>query len=128
MKRTGLTYQNFFPRLISEVPEFQPIYEEHINEHDELLPHVLMGALRRYVVDMFRKSLGNESNARHLRQVVAKIFSFLESAMASSDAKLRDLVSVSFLENLDATDKVYEKIKALFGPHLKEEIEKYEQL
>jgi len=128
MKTTMLTYHNFFLTLTSKVPEVIPIYEEHIKDFGELLPHVMMSTLTRYVIEIHRRSQINEPDANHNRQILVKILSLLESAMASSDAKLRDLVLASFLENLDFSDEHYKNLTALFGPHLKKNLKLYERL
>ena len=42
------------------------------------------------------------------------------------DPDLQELVSVSFLENLDQSDAEYEGIKALLGPNLRRQLAEYE--
>jgi hypothetical protein len=50
--------------LIALVPFARPIYEEHISENDEILPHVLMADLRRLFVELVNQ--GDQEKVRDL--------------------------------------------------------------
>jgi hypothetical protein len=120
-----LSYGNFIDLLLQKVPELRPLRDEHIRQYDELLPHVFFGELTRYVIDQVRAE--RDGTAQGGPEPVARILDFLERAMISSDTKVQELVSVSFLENLDQSDEAYAKLKALLGPTLKRELASYER-
>jgi len=124
MQHEICTYDSFVPTLLAEVPGFQVIYDEHLQAYDEVLPHVLVGDLTRYVVASYRQMRTDASGTA--RQVADRSLALLEQAMQSSDARLQELVSVSFLENLHQADEDYDDIKTLLGPHLVKELAHYE--
>lgn len=121
MATQQLTYENIVCRLLEEVPDVRGVYDDHLKDYDELLPHVFFGDLTRYVIGRFRiPSSALDSN-------VTRILDVLERAMTASDSKLRELVSVSFLENLDQAGESYESVKKSLGPSLRRELLTYER-
>src|SRR6187431_1797752 len=46
---TQLTYDSLPTRLRAAVSGFDRVYDEHIADNDELLPHVLLGELVRFL-------------------------------------------------------------------------------
>ena len=115
-----------FDELVQEVPEFKSVFDEHKDYYEELLPHVLMGDFTRFVIDGYRKGAGGEAGSEHHMEATRKSLEVMERAMSSSDPDLQELVSVSFLENLDQSDAEYEGIKALLGPNLRRQLAEYE--
>ncbi|SRR6266498_5028600 len=115
-----LSYQKFSELLRTSVPGFNPIYDEHVRDNDEVLPHVLMGELVRFLVEEARLQ-GTESSA--LRAAMG----LLERGMASADPMLQELIAVSFLENLDPADAGFSAIRSLFGPELEKQYRKFEK-
>lgn len=116
-----LSYENVTEGLLQRAPELRPLLDEHIQQYDELLPHVFFGDVTRFVMDRVRA----EGGAGNHDPVARRILGFLEDAMASSDENVQELVSVSFLENLDPSDPAYEELKAMLGPNLRRELENY---
>jgi hypothetical protein len=117
---TKFTYDSFPENLRASVPGFERVYDEHLADYDELLPHVLLGDLVRFLSNEVALH-GPESAA--LRQAML----LLEQAMASADPRLEELVAVSFLENLDADDPSFPVITSLLGPRLEEQFKRYEE-
>jgi hypothetical protein len=106
-------------KLLELVPELQPVYDEHISDNHELLPHVFMGDVTRYVVQ--RVCSGEEEE----EQPVMRIIDHLEQCMATGDDQVKELVSVSFVENLLGNDNALAKLKDVMGPALAKEVETY---
>ena len=104
-----LTYPNVVQALVDEVPGLRPLLREHLQDNDEVLAHVVFGDLTRFVQETALQRGANSP-------VVANILNFLEDAMSSEDEKVRELVSVSFLENLDHDIPAYAEIRAMLGP------------
>jgi hypothetical protein len=117
---TALTYETFPELLRQAVLGFDRVYEEHLADYDEVLPHVLLGDLVRFLSQEIERD-GPESAA--LKQVVP----LMERAMGSADSRLQELVAVSFLENLEAEDPGFGAVRCLFGPRLEEQYAKYER-
>lgn len=120
MSRNALTYENFFEHFLRAVPSFVPVYEEHMQDNGELLHHVLMGDVARYVGQLYRE--GYERGNKQKKAVLRDILDILNEAMSSDDEKLQELISVSFLENLGRVDEEYEGLRELFGQALLEEL------
>ena len=117
---TQLTYETFVDELRSAVPGFGRVYDEHVSDNDEVLPHVLLGDLVRF--------LSNEVEVRGVEGTGVKpAMDLLERAMDSSDLRLQELVVVSFLENLDPNDPSFFAIRALFGARLEDQYRYYEE-
>jgi hypothetical protein len=104
------------PELLRDrVAGFKPVYEEHLRDYDEVLPHVLLGELVRFIRTRLKEDGPQSHDAREAMLL-------LEAAMASPDPKLSELVSVSFLENLDGDD--LNLMKGMMGPRLLAELAK----
>lgn len=108
-----------FPKLLREqIPGFDRLYDEHVRDYDEVLSHVLVGELVRFLSDQVRRH-GDSCAA------LGPAMDLLEQGMGSTDPKLQELVAVSFLENLDPQDSSFHAIARLFGPRLREQYDKY---
>jgi hypothetical protein len=63
----------------------------HVAYYGELLPHVLFGDIARWA----------QENVDSERVAVRETLNALETAWESSDDEVRNLIAVSFLDNLD---------------------------
>lgn len=102
-------YTNFPENLIKSIPEFQPTYEQHLQDNDEVLPHILMGDFTRFFVDVFHKA----KNDQKMKDVLDRSVSFISTLFSSHDEMILDLVHTSFVENLQG-EKDIEEIRKLF--------------
>ena len=41
--------------LVQDIPELKPVYDEHIDDNDELLTHVFMADIVRFVEQLYDK-------------------------------------------------------------------------
>ena len=119
------TTREFLNVLLERVPELHPIYEEHIADYDEVLPHVLMGDVTRFVIDLHKKSWAR-GRAEQEKKTLSSILEILEGALKSGNDQLQELVVVSFLENLEQDDSDYESLKKLLGKELSKHLAKIE--
>jgi len=68
-----IPYSNrrFVERLLTEIPEFRPVYDEHMRDQQgELLPHVLMGDFVQFLVEAPRQSIGEKTSGRSGRAII----------------------------------------------------------
>ncbi len=72
-----------------------------------------MGELTRFLIDLYRRSIVSRDNSRKCLGTVETLLGLLEQGMSSSDSALQELVSVSFLENLNQAGELYADIKKL---------------
>jgi hypothetical protein len=117
---TRFTYDSFPATLRGAVPGFDRVYDEHVADYDEPLPHVLLGDLVRFLSNEVELH-GSEATA--LRQAMP----LLEQAMEGGDARLEELIAVSFVENLRVEDPSFPVIRSLLGPRLEEQLKRFEQ-
>ncbi len=104
--------------LLQQVPELDGVYQTHLDDYAELLPHVFFGDVTRYVVGEVL------SHANGSPPQVARILNCLERSMAFGDDAVQELICVSFLENLAEYGEVTSRLKALVGPNLGRELDR----
>ena len=110
----------FVQRLVSVVPEFTPIVDEHKAYNGEVLPHVLFGDFTRWIISLYRQSKLRGSEADRSNEVLARALSFLEDQFAQAkDKATSELIAASFLENLDQADADYPGMRQRLGPALR---------
>ena len=115
---TNLTYDNFGTQLRREVPGFANVYDEHVADNDEVLPHALLGDLVRF--------LSKEVELHGAKSIaLTPAMSLLEAGMGGPDPLLQELVAVSFVENLDPADESFSTIRMLFGPALEQQYSQF---
>lgn len=106
-------------QLLERVPELRSTYDAHVHDYDELLPHVFFGDVTRYVVQQVRSGEMGPSKP------VGRLLECLERCMASGDDQVKELVSVSFIENLAEYDDVLAVLRGLLGPKLEKELKNH---
>jgi hypothetical protein len=82
----------FVERLVARHSALLPIYEEHVKNSGEVLPHVFFSDVTRWYVRLCEDGGGKEEAERLLAD--------LEDGLARGDAEINDLIYASFLENM----------------------------
>lgn len=114
----AISFTSFIRLLLHEIPELKLVYDQHIDDYDELLEHVFMGDVTRFAEQLYVTDPRSECLIRLLR--------FLDKSYAVEDEKLKELISVSFLENLSRDEEFFEGFRGLLGETLSEELSKYD--
>jgi hypothetical protein len=107
-------------QLLERVPELRAVYDEHVHDYDELLPHVFLGDVTRYVVQQVRSGETTLSTER-----IRRILESVEQYLASGDEEVEELVWVSFAENLSEYDDVLTCLRGMIGPNLANALRNY---
>lgn len=110
-----------FAQISTVSPAFERVTKEHYADNSELLPHLLMGDLLRYLGTYFPTPANNLSPSS-LGEVRA-ILTLLDSAMTSGNPETENVVAISFIENID-TEPFFEKLKPLLGIALRRELKR----
>lgn len=97
-------------QLARDVPRLAPLLAEHKATYDAVLPHVFFGELTPFLID-----LNDGSDADRL--VLRDTLSSLERAWKEGDESTTNVISVSFIENLQGRGKL-RAMQSLFGPAL----------
>src|SRR5260370_35319951 len=113
---------SFVRSMVGRFPGLCGPLEEHIEANfGEVLPHVFFGDVTRYVVSLL---LATRSSAcLPPRRELRDILSYLEEAYAAGDEELRELISVSFLENLPRPGERGAEVRRMIGPNLRRHLE-----
>lgn len=102
----------FVTRLIEIAPDLRQICDAHLEANDELLPHVFMGDVTRYIVANIMR--GNDL-------AVTEILKAAEQGLTPGSG-LEVLIKTSFVENLIGENEAISKLLRLAGPRLGAEI------
>jgi hypothetical protein len=94
----------FIAALITAEPMLATVHAEHLADNDELLPHLFMADVTRWLA-----ANGPSS----------KVIQTLETYLERGDADVRNVIEVSFLENLERDDPTHQRIRAALAPRLR---------
>jgi len=118
MSKPDISTVSFVKLLLEVCPELIPIYNEHIDDYEELLEHVFMADVTRFAEQLYIV----DSNSDCLTRLLA----FLDETFDYGNEIIKELISVSFLENLSREYMDFSSIRALLGSQLAEELLKYD--
>lgn len=118
------TIAEFFKQMLEEVPDFAPIYDEHIADNDELLSHMLMEDYFRFIEEIIQNSEGPEVPDDR----IVKMLAVIEEGQINGDEDVDNVIGVSFLENLvyGKDTKAYSVLVPKLGEHTLKELRKME--
>src|SRR4051794_32712068 len=84
MSSEPLTEQTFIAQMLTEIPELQPVYDEHMEfYHDKLLSHLLLWDVTRFIVSAYNRSTTADPDAERWRGVVDRSLTFMEQAISN---------------------------------------------
>ncbi len=117
-----ITYENVALRLIEQIPEFTEVYKRHLEwNYGEVVPHMLFGQLVEFTADICHKF--SESGDLLYKDLLDRIFDFIEAAANAEDKDVVDLVIVSYMEHIskpELTGASGEFIKSQLRPKSRE--------
>ena len=116
-----------FDRLLADVPDVAAVYDEHVDDYGEVIPHVLMADVARLFNDRLVASTGTGPEAGDATAFVTAVLASLEASLGADNASAEEVVSASFLENLEQEDEAYDKARGLMGPRLLGMLDRIEQ-
>jgi hypothetical protein len=98
----------FCESLSRRFPEVAPLLAQHIADYDQILPHVFMGDVTRYIL----------SAAVESRKAIVME---LERHFEDDSEEIQDLIAVSFVENLEDETHLKEALSGIHADALREE-------
>jgi hypothetical protein len=112
-------------QLVALAPEeLGPLYRTHLEDNfGELLPHLMMADITRWLASLVGRTEDDEHPAPADLELLHTVVAFLEEQFASGDEATRELIAVSFLENLWQTGDQYAAINNLLGPSLRSSLD-----
>lgn len=111
--------ERFYKRLLLDVPEFQPVYDDEMDYYEELLPILMLAEFARFLVKRAREVLDNAPGADESLSVCGRSTAFLEWGLKEGGSDYEDYIYTGFLEGLLTKDE--EEVRylvGLFGPQL----------
>lgn len=98
------TTSTFISAMVQAEPALMPVLDDHRAANGGLLPHVFMADVTRWLT---------------ARGPQPRLLSVLEDAVASESRYVRDLIYLSFLEQLDSGEPADRQIVASLPPKLR---------
>jgi hypothetical protein len=111
-----LTYDVVARQLVQRVPEFDTIFQTHLQECGQVLPHVLFGNLVAFTKNLYRTFKQGTASAQNSLGVLIRTLDFIEEAAHSQDPKVIDLLLSSFMEIFDLSNTDDQSITVMLGP------------
>ena len=110
------TNASFIEELLRRVPQLKAIYDEHLRDNETLLPHVFMGDVTRFAIA--------EAENPQSRTSVNTLLDHLEDGLKTGSDEVKELIVVSFVENLIGETSALKVLKLAMGSSLKTEVER----
>ncbi|MFI5977802.1 hypothetical protein [Streptomyces sp. NPDC051452] len=93
--------EQFFHDLLQDFPQLESLHAEHVEFYEEFLSHVFLADVVRWAVSLFSE-VGQGSG----EEVIGlRLINFIEGAYVRGDCEVRELIRVSFVENLPYSDQ-----------------------
>jgi hypothetical protein len=111
--------ERFIHGLVAIAPGLSAILREHLKADDELLPHVWMGDFSRHLLALdehVRAGVADEAT-------LVALLAYLDQQMGTGPEEVRELISVSFVENVAVEAAADPALRARFGPSLAAELD-----
>ena len=115
----SVTPSELFDQIAFSVPGFGLVRDRHLREHEELLPHVLLGDLRDFIGLAFDSPA--TTGVRPTLDEVRIILGILDLAFAAKHPLLENAIAVSFVEGIEA-EPHFSRLERLLGPELRAEL------
>lgn len=105
----------FVIRLSEEFPDLQPVFKDHKEFNEEILPYVVMDEFSDYVLENFKA--GKDSG------LLRRFAEVLENEVAHGEDRVATLIRTTFSESIDTywkDEELHERMVDLLGPHLRQ--------
>jgi len=111
-----------FDQLVQAAPAFGVVRREHMTDNGELLSHVLMGDVLRFLESHFsgKPCVGAEPPTADQVRAALQV---LDRGLAEGDEDTDNAISVSFVESIEHTH-FYLQLEPFLGPEIRKEIQR----
>ena len=106
--------------LLSTAPGLVPIYREHLALHDALLPELFMTQVAGWISGTTHAAGARTIEGGAGGDAARVLVGVIESHLTSGDAEVRELITLSFLDSVDASP-ANEVLRLHYGPALRAE-------
>jgi hypothetical protein len=118
-----MTPIELFSAIEKVAPSFRSVAAEHIADNGELLPHLLMADLLRYIGSHFEPS---NTNKGPTKQELLAVLELLDTATVSATEETKNAIAVSFCEHIE-TEPFFSGLRPLLGLGLRRHIRAFNE-
>ncbi|MFG3084892.1 DUF7674 family protein [Streptomyces parvulus] len=93
--------EQFFNGLLRDFPQLEGLHAEHAEFYEEFLSHVFLADVVRWAASLFSEA----GQVLTEEAIGLRLINFLEDAYVHGDCAVREVVRVSFVENLPYSDR-----------------------
>jgi hypothetical protein len=111
---------SFIHELVAAVPLLALPLAQHQDEYEELLPHVFMGDVARFAIEQHQRLAAGATDSR---TALETLFAVMERGAAEGSEDVKELISVSFLENLIEELTAPGDLRSYLGPMTRQELQ-----
>lgn len=111
-----------FRHIAQVIPAFRPILEDHLQNFQPLLAHILMTELLHLVGSAFETPKDSASTPAISLEEAQKILSLLDEGMLKKDPATENAIGVSFIEGIEERS-FFSALEPWLGPELRKELE-----
>jgi len=111
-----IEHQHAIDDLLSLVPEFTKVHQEHREYWGDIMSYLLMARLVDFATDTIRNSGDSRINVSKPIDVIERTMRFVENSLTDGTESVQNLVALGFLENFDSTDPTYTLLRSYLGP------------
>jgi len=106
-------------QLAATVPQLADLLRTHVEEFDEIIPHVFLGRVSNLVEELDDQRRANPA----ADALLAAIMSAFEPCFELADDDARNLISVSLIENVMQRAIDSPEFRSRLGPRLRADLE-----
>ncbi len=117
-----MTADQLFKRITMAAPGFKAVINDHLRDNGELLAHVLMADLLRYIGSHFTRSSTVPAEPPTAAEVQTML-QVLDGAMENANSATENAIAVSFIEGIES-EPFFNRLAPLLGPRLRTELER----
>lgn len=88
--------EDFVMALVEMHTQLTPVLDEHLKDHNELLPHMLMGDVVRFLTAIY----ANPREAAGDYNTITEIMLSIGDHFTSASPAVKEVIAASFLENM----------------------------
>jgi hypothetical protein len=115
MPDVAMTSTDLLDALARDVPETQPVVDEHLEDNGGLLLHLLTADLRRFAIQSFDVGNGN---------VLERILALVDVALGEGTGDVQNAMSVSFVEDTGWWDPAMQPFIGAWPTGLRAEVDR----
>ncbi|SRR2546425_1908128 len=111
-----------FDQIVQAAPSFETVRIDHVSFHHELLSHVLIADLLRFLQSRFSGDLIENAQPPTPTET-HNVFQILDRGLVEGDYATQNAIAVSFVEGIWG-EPYFEQLKPFMGPNLSAELER----